>query len=77
LIPQTEIKINRETGLQSTFKKFYLFVIENNAAKMKEVKTGIANNGQIEIADGLNIGDSVIIVGQNIVKEGQTVNVIE
>jgi len=77
LIPQTEIKIDRETGLQSTFKKFYLYVIENNAAKMKEVKTGIANNGQIEITDGLAVGDSVIIVGQNIVKDSQTVNVIE
>ncbi|MCX6168968.1 MAG: efflux RND transporter periplasmic adaptor subunit [Ignavibacteriales bacterium] len=77
LIPQTEIKIDRETGLQNTFKKYYLFIIEKNKAKMKEVKTGIANNGQIEIMNGLNIGDSVIIVGQNIVKEGQTVNVIE
>jgi len=77
LIPQTEIKIDRETGLQNTFKKYYLFIIEKNKAKMKEVKTGIANNGQIEITNGLSIGDSVIIVGQNIVKEGQTVNVIE
>jgi RND family efflux transporter MFP subunit len=77
LIPQTEIKIDRETGLQKTFRKYYVFVIENNIAKMKEVKTGIANNGQIEIASGLNIGNSVVIVGQNIVKEGKTVNVIE
>jgi membrane fusion protein (multidrug efflux system) len=77
LIPQTEIKIDRETGLQNTVKKYYLFVVEQNAAKMKEVKTGIANDGQIEIQSGLALGDSVIIVGQNIVKEGQTVNVIE
>ncbi len=77
LIPQTEIKIDRETGLQNTFKKYYLFVVDRNRAKMKEVKTGIANNGQIEITNGLNINDAVIIVGQNIVKEGQVVNVIE
>jgi multidrug efflux pump subunit AcrA (membrane-fusion protein) len=44
---------------------------------MKEVKTGIANNGQIEITEGLTLGDSVIVVGQNIVKEGQPVNVIQ
>ncbi|MFH0989668.1 MAG: efflux RND transporter periplasmic adaptor subunit [bacterium] len=77
LIPQTEIIINRETGLQHTLKKFFLFVIEQNKAKLKEVKTGIANNGQIEITNGLAIGDSVIVVGQNIVKDGQSVNVIE
>ncbi|RJP61595.1 MAG: efflux RND transporter periplasmic adaptor subunit [Ignavibacteriales bacterium] len=77
LIPQTEIKIDRQTGLQNTFKKYYVFVLENKKAKMKEVKTGIANNGQIEITEGLNTGESVIIIGQNIVKEGQNVNVIE
>ncbi len=77
LIPQTEIKIDRETGLQNTFKKFYLFIIEKKKAKLIEVKTGIANDGQIQITNGLNIGDSVIVVGQNIVKEGQLVNVTE
>jgi membrane fusion protein (multidrug efflux system) len=77
LISQTEIKIDRETGLQSTVRKYYLFVIEQHKAKMKEVKTGIANDGQIEIQSGLALGDSVVIVGQNIVKEGQTVNVID
>lgn len=77
LISQTEIKIDRNTGLQSTFKKYYLFVIEKNIAKMKEVKTGIANNGQIEITNGLSFGDAVVVVGQNIVKEGQTVNIID
>lgn len=77
LIPQTEIRINRETGLQNTVKKFFLYVIHNSKAHMKEVKTGIADNGQIEITDGLAPGDSVIIVGQNIVKDGQPVHVIE
>jgi len=77
LLPQTEVKINRETGLQNPVKKYYLFIVENNSAKLKEVKTGILNDGQIEINYGLKNGDSVIIVGQNIVKEGQSVNIID
>lgn len=77
LMPQTEIKIDKETGLQNLFKKFYLFVLDNGRAKLKEVKTGIANNGQIEITSGLSLGDSIIVVGQNIVKQDQKVNVIE
>ncbi len=77
LLPQTEIKIDKETGLQNIFKKFYLFVLENRRAKLKEVKTGIANNGQIEIISGLSLGDSIIVIGQNIVKQDQKVNVIE
>ncbi len=77
LLPQTEVKINRETGLQNPVKKYFLFVVEKGTAKLKEVKTGIFNNGQVEINNGLNSGDSVIIVGQNIVKEGQQIKVIE
>ncbi len=77
LMPQTEVKINKETGLQNSYKKYFLFVVENDLAKLKEVKTGILNNGQIEISKGLKEGDSVIIVGQNIVKEGQSVNIID
>ncbi|MDQ7816850.1 MAG: efflux RND transporter periplasmic adaptor subunit [Melioribacteraceae bacterium] len=77
LLPQTEIKIDRDTGLQNLIKKYYVFVVENGRAKLKEVKTGMANNGQIEITGGINIGDTIIVVGQNIVKEDQPVNVIE
>ncbi len=77
LIPQTEIKIDRTTGLQSTLKKHFLYVIENNKAKMIEVKTGIADEGRVEITSGIKTGDSVIIIGQNIVKVGQTVIVTE
>ena len=69
--------INRETGLQNSVKKYYIFVVDSGSAKLKEVKTGILNNGQVEISSGINLGDSVIVVGQNIVKEGQKVNVIE
>jgi len=77
LLTQTEVKIDRETGLQTPVKKYFLFVISNGKAKLKEVKTGILNDGQIEITDGLNVGDTVIVVGQNIVKEDQKVKVIE
>ncbi len=77
LLTQTEVKISKNTGLQNPVKKYFLFVVENRSAKLKEVKTGITNNGQVEITSGLNTGDSIVIVGQNIVKEGQSVNVIE
>ena len=77
LLPQTEVIINRETGLQTSVKKYFIFIVDSGSAKLKEVQTGILNNGQIEISGGINLGDSVIVVGQNIVKEGQIVNVIE
>lgn len=77
MLSQTEIKIDRETGLQKSVKKYFVFTIQSQKANLVEVKTGIAFNGLTEITSGLHIGDSIVIVGQNIVKENQTVNVIE
>lgn len=77
LLTQTEVKIDKETGMQSPVKKYFIFTIQNGKAKLKEVKTGIFSDGKIEITDGLNFGDTIIVVGQNIVKEDQKVKVIE
>ena len=77
LLQQTEIAVNKQTGIQKTVKKYFVFTVENGAAKLKEVKTGISNGGRIEITKGLNISDSVIVVGQNVVRQGQKVKVVE
>ncbi|MCX6164070.1 MAG: hypothetical protein NTU73_04295 [Ignavibacteriae bacterium] len=46
---------NKETKMLKRIKpKEVVFVIENNVAKKKEVKTGISNDTYIEIVEGLN-----------------------
>jgi|SRR5690554_3902334 len=77
LLSQTEIQINRKTGTQETQKRYFLFTVENQKAKLNEVEVGLISSGRAEITNGLNINDSVIIVGNNIVQEGQKVNIIE
>ncbi len=77
LLTRTEIQIDRETGLQIPIRKYFLFTVQKGKAVMNEVKIGIVNNDKIEITEGLKPGDSIIVVGQNIVKENQLVKVIE
>ncbi len=77
LLSRTEVLTNRETGLQNSVKKYFVFVIQEGKAYLKEVQTGLGSDGRIEITGGLRSGDSVIIVGQNIVKEGNKVNIID
>ncbi|MGK9475297.1 efflux RND transporter periplasmic adaptor subunit [Melioribacter sp. OK-6-Me] len=77
LIPQTIVQTNLETGLQNTVKRYFVFVVENGKAKLKEVTKGIEEAGRAEITSGLTEGDTIIVVGQNIVKDGQKVNVIK
>jgi RND family efflux transporter MFP subunit len=77
MLSQTEVQINKQTGLQETSKRYFLFVVENQRAKMKEVKVGLLSNSRAQITAGINLNDSVIVVGNNIVQENQKVNIID
>ena len=44
-------------------KKFIYKIIENNILKKTEIKTGIRNQGNLEILDGLVEGDKIVAEG--------------
>ncbi|MCF8241860.1 MAG: efflux RND transporter periplasmic adaptor subunit [Melioribacteraceae bacterium] len=77
VLQQTEIVVNKKTGIQQSVKKYFVFITKDGSADLIEIKTGISSNGRIEVTEGLNISDSVVVVGQNVVRKGQTVNVVE
>ena len=52
-----------------------VFVVREGHAQRQVVKTGYANNGSIEILEGLQAGDQVITVGKNSLKDGARVAV--
>ncbi|MFZ1289634.1 MAG: efflux RND transporter periplasmic adaptor subunit [Melioribacteraceae bacterium] len=74
---RTEVKIDRETGIQKSIKKYFVYIIKEGKADLIEVKTGISSDGRIEILSGLNVGDTIVVVGQNIVKTGDKVKIID
>lgn len=74
---QTEVKIDRETGVQKSVKKHFTYKIDNDRAVLTEIEIGIKSDGRVEIIDGLNEGDRVVVVGQNIIKDGDLVKIIE
>jgi membrane fusion protein (multidrug efflux system) len=76
VINRTEVKVNNETGATYTEIRHYVFIAQNDSAKMVEVHTGLASGDKIEISHGLQFGEDVIIVGQKIVKDGQKVDII-
>ncbi len=78
LLSQTEVRINKETGTQEPVRKYFLFTVaDSNKAKLNEVKVGLISDGRVQITEGINTGDKVVVVGNNIVQEGQTVNIID
>ncbi|HEX3075186.1 MAG TPA: efflux RND transporter periplasmic adaptor subunit [Ignavibacteriales bacterium] len=77
VLTQTQVRLNQARGTQEAVKKYFAFVIENKHAKLKEINVGIVSDGSLEVVKGIAFNDSVVVVGQNIVKDGQLVNIVD
>ncbi len=53
-----------------------VFIIEDGLAHRKQVRIGLADGADVEIRDGLNGDEQVVVVGQSGLKEGAKVAVV-
>lgn len=72
LMTKTTVNVN-DRGEQVTTKTYYVYVIEQGKAVTKAVTPGIYASGRVELTSGVNMGDAVVVTGQNVVKNGDTV----
>jgi len=49
--------------------KSIVFVAQDNGYQKRQVQAGIKNNDQVEIVDGLNAGDKVVVKGNYLLLE--------
>ena len=57
-------------------QKSMVVCVENGRARARQVRTGaVIREGEIEVLDGLNVGDQVVVYGQKDVQEDDLVNV--
>lgn len=54
-----------------------VFVVKDGKAQHRTVTTGLTDGGRIELTSGVDEGDSIVIVGQNGLKDGNAVRVVE
>ncbi len=57
--------------------KVGVYVEKNSIAQFTPVKTGFQTGWQIQILEGLNPGDKVVVVGHRIIEHGQNIKVIK
>ena len=57
--------------------KHYVYLEEDNTAKLQEVRLGILDGWQVQITEGLAPGQRVIVVGQRSVDAEQKLNVVK
>lgn len=53
-----------------------IFIVNKNKAEQRDIKTGLANAGFIEVTEGVKTGEQVVVVGQNGLKTGNPVRVV-
>ncbi len=54
-----------------------VYAIQDSMAVKKSVKTGYSSESMVEIVDGLNLGDQVVVVGQNGLKDSSKVEIVQ
>ena len=69
LIPEESVLTSKDYS--------YVFVIDEDVAKLKKVNLGIASNGMIQILSGLKSNDKVVTLGHEKLKDGSKIKIIE
>ncbi len=73
--PQTLV-IPRE-AIQEAGNEMSVFVVEGNKALRRSITIGYEQERMVEVLKGLNEGDKVVIKGQQLIREGSAIRVVE
>ena len=66
-IPQTSI-VSKPDG-------YHVFIVKNDRAQLQKIKTGIKDDGMVEIISGLGKKDVIVSTGQNQLLGGEKINI--
>ena len=70
LVPRVSLIEDSGTNTQN------VFLVEAGISERRPVEVGLSRGGEVEIREGLNEGDAVIVAGQHSLKVGESVTVI-
>jgi membrane fusion protein (multidrug efflux system) len=55
---------------------FFVFRVDNGAARRVKVKVGVRRDAKVEILEGLGAGDLVVTAGMRLARDGQAVKIV-
>ena len=74
-IEKTSLK--RIGGDDQVIKNYSVFIIENNKAVQRELEISYINHVNIAVSSGVAAGDTLVIEGQNNLRDGMAVSIIQ
>ncbi len=66
-----------EEALVATREGYMIFVVEDQAAKSRDVRIGLREMGWVEIREGLELGEQVVRLGQMNLSDGTRIRVVQ
>ena len=76
LVEQVETVVNPETNTIDLERTFSVFVsLGDTVAERRKLTLGIEQGDRIEVLNGLNPGDNIIVIGQQSLEDGSRINV--
>jgi len=74
-IEKTSLK--RIGGDDQVVKKYFVFTVENNKAVQRELEISYINHVNIAVSGGVASGDTLVIEGQNNLRDGMAISIIQ
>ncbi|MDR1469954.1 MAG: efflux RND transporter periplasmic adaptor subunit [Spirochaetaceae bacterium] len=75
---RANVPVIPRASLINTYGEWIVFVVDkDNTARRRVVQTGLENEEIVEITGGLEPGETVVVVGQNFLSDGEPVRVVE
>jgi multidrug efflux pump subunit AcrA (membrane-fusion protein) len=75
---KTDVPVVPRDALINTYGSYIVFTIDNEGtARRRDVTLGLESESMVEIAAGLDPGETVIVAGQNFLSDGDSVRVVE
>ncbi len=69
--------LERIDGQDQVVKNYYVFVIDSNKARQKKLDVRYANHKSLAVNSGIEIGNKLVIAGQNNLRDGVPVAIIK
>ena len=76
LAPRENILMIPSTALIETVGQPAVFLLRGTSVSRRSVQRGNTYEGRVEIVSGLTVGDSVVVAGQNMLRDGATVRIV-
>ena len=58
-------------------QKSFVYVVNGDSVKKKYITIGLQNDSVVQVTDGLQEGEMVVVKGQNFIQDGSNIFVTE